>query len=75
MCFNGSHGSDSRNCTGLNGNARKSNGIPMVTNRRPGINPQDRCCHRSKFDVCKSTLHWAKDCPHKRLQMKVADEK
>lgn len=40
----------------------------------PGTNPLDKYGRRSKCAICQSTFHWAKDCPHKSEQVKIAED-
>lgn len=58
------------------GKFRRNNGPLQSRQRQPqqGTNPLDKYGKRTKCVICQSTYHWAKDCPHRRNEVKLAED-
>lgn len=60
----------------LPGKFRRSNGPFQSGQQQPqkGTNPLDKYGKRTKCAICQSTYHWAKDCPHRRNEVKLTED-
>jgi len=58
------------------GKFRWSNGPSQSGRRQPqqGTNPLDKYGKPTKCAICQSTYHWAKDCPHRRNEVKLTED-
>lgn len=57
----------------------KRNNITLQSGQQrhplPGTNPLDKFGKRSRYPICQSTFHWAKDCPHrKNVQVRLTED-
>uniref|UniRef100_A0AAV2MI21 CCHC-type domain-containing protein n=1 Tax=Knipowitschia caucasica TaxID=637954 RepID=A0AAV2MI21_KNICA len=55
---------------------KRSNGSSQSGYQRQqqGTNPLDKYGKRTRCAVCQSTYHWAKDCPHRRNDVKLMED-
>ncbi|XP_024125019.2 uncharacterized protein LOC112144625 [Oryzias melastigma] len=55
----------------------KGSSISSQTRQRQpqqGTNPVDKHGRRTRCAICQSTYHWAKDCPHRRNDVKLTED-
>ncbi|KAL1281668.1 hypothetical protein QQF64_000471 [Cirrhinus molitorella] len=71
------HGSHSKDDSAYFTDFSKKNNKPRPQKQsrmQPGTNPIDKYGRRSKCAICQSTFHWAKDCPHRSEQARIAED-